>query len=138
MSKDDKIAEGRSQGLLTAYRIAKQAAEEGKDPVATLEAELKYRRITKINIPVTKKELEVAGERYRINAVNSCKALAMVTLWSAFGFGGKKRLPKFADEFERNTDAFFEGYLTWQDVLDTLETECGYKMELSEDLVMRR
>ena len=38
MSKDDKIAEGRSQGLLTAYRIAKQAAEEGKDPV---EAEVK-------------------------------------------------------------------------------------------------
>ena len=125
-------AEGRSQGLLTAYRIAKQAAEEGKDPVATLEAELKYRRITKINIPVTKKELETAGERYRINAVQSCKALAMVTLWSAFGFGGRKRLPKFDDEFTRNTDAFFEGYLTWQDVLDTLETECGYKMELSE------
>ena len=73
MSKDDKIAEGRSQGLLTAYRIAKQAAEEGKDPVATLEAELKYRRITKINIPVTKKELETAGERYRINAVQSCR-----------------------------------------------------------------
>ena len=97
-----------------------------------------YRRITKIMIPVTKKDLEVAGERYRINAVQSCKALAMVTLWSAFGFGGRKRLPKFADEFERNTDAFFEGYLTWQDVLDTLETERGYKMELSDDLVMRR
>ena len=138
MSKTDLIDEGRRQGFLTAYKVVKQAAEEGKDPVAVLKAELDYRKITKIMIPVTKKDLEVAGERYRINAVNSCKALAMVTLWSAFGFGGKKRLPKFADEFERNTDAFFEGYLTWQDVLDTLETECGYKMELSEDLVIRR
>ena len=138
MSKSDILDEGRRQGFIAAYKIVKEAAAEGRDPVATLKAELDYRKITKIMIPVTKKDLEVAGERYRINAVQSCKALAMVTLWSAFGFGGRKRLPKFDDEFTRNTDAFFEGYLTWQDVLDTLETECGYKMELSEDLVMRR
>ena len=138
MSKNDILDEGRRQGFIAAYKIVKEAEDEGKNPVATLKAELDYRKITKIMIPVTKKDLEVAGERYRINAVNSCKALAMVTLWSAFGFGGRKRLPKFADEFERNTNAFFEGYLTWQDVLDTLETECGYKMELSEDLVRRR
>lgn len=65
-------------------------------------------------------------------------ALAMVTLWSAFGFGGRKRLPKFADEYSRNTDAFFEGYLTWADVIETLDKECGMKIDLSDDLAARR
>ena len=138
MSKNDILDEGRRQGFIAAYKIVKEAAADGKDPVATLKAELDYRNITKIMIPVTKKDLEVAGERYRINAVNSCKALAMVTLWSAFGFGGRKRLPKFDDEFTRNTDAFFEGYLTWEDVIETLDKKCDMKIELSDDLEARR
>lgn len=138
MGKTDILDEGRRQGLLTAYKIVKEAAAEGKDPVEILKAEIDFRKITKIMIPVTKKELDIAGERYKENAVNSCMALAMVTLWSAFGFGGRKRLPKFADEYSRNTDAFFEGYLTWADVIETLDKECGMKIDLSDDLVARR
>ena len=54
MSKTDFIDEGRRQGLLTAYKIIKEAQEDGKDPVAVLKAELDFRRITKIMIPVTR------------------------------------------------------------------------------------
>ena len=107
MSKTDFIDEGRRQGLLTAYKIIKEAQEDGKDPVAVLKAELDFRRITKIMIPVTKKELDKAGERYKENAVNSCGALAMLTLWDEFHFG-KKRNERFLDAYTRNTDAFFE------------------------------
>lgn len=137
MSKTDFIDEGRRQGLLTAYKIIKEAQEDGKDPVAVLKAELDFRRITKIMIPVTKKELDKAGERYKENAVNSCGALAMLTLWDEFHFG-KKRNERFLDAYTRNTDAFFEGYLTWQDVIDTLATKCDMKIELSDDLEARR
>lgn len=137
MSKTDLIDEGRRQGFLTAYKVVKQAAEEGKDPVAVLKAELDYRKITKIMIPVTKRELDLAGQRYKENAVNSCGALAMVTLWDEFHFG-KKRNERFLDAYTRNTDAFFEGYLTWEDVIETLATKCDMKIELSDDLEARR
>ena len=137
MGKTDILDEGRRQGLLTAYKIAKEAAAEGKDPVETLKAELDYRKITKIMIPVTKKELEIAGERYKTNAVNSCGALAMVTLWDEFHFG-KVRNERFLDAYTRNTDAFFEGYLTWEDVIETLDKKCDMRIDLSDDLAMRR
>ena len=137
MSKTDFIDEGRRQGLLTAYKIIKEAQEDGKDPVAVLKAELEFRRITKIMIPVTKKELDKAGERYKENAVNSCGALAMLTLWDEFHFG-KKRNERFLDAYTRNTDAFFEGYLTWEDVIETLDEKCDMKIDLSDDLIARR
>ena len=137
MSKTDFIDEGRRQGLLTAYKIIKEAQEDGKDPVAVLKAELEFRRITKIMIPVTKKELDKAGERYKENAVNSCGALAMLTLWDEFHFG-KKRNERFLDAYTRNTDAFFEGYLTWEDVIETLDKKCDMKIDLSDDLLVRR
>ena len=137
MSKTDLIDEGRRQGFLTAYKVVKQATEEGKDPVAVLKAELDYRKITKIMIPVTKKELDLAGQRYKENAVNSCGALAMVTLWDEFHFG-KVRNARFIDAYTRNTNAFFEGYLTWEDVLETLDKKCDIKIDLSDDLAMRR
>ena len=137
MSKTDFIDEGRRQGFLTAYKIVKQAAEEGKDPVAVLKAELDYRKITKIMIPVTKRELDLAGQRYKENAVNSCGALAMLTLWDEFHFG-KKRNERFLDAYTRNTDAFFEGYLTWEDVIETLDKKCDMKIDLSDDLLVRR
>ena len=137
MSKTDFIDEGRRQGLLTAYKIIKEAQEDGKDPVAVLKAELDFRRITKIMIPVTKKELDKAGERYKENAVNSCGALAMLTLWDEFHFG-KKRNERFLDAYTRNTDAFFEGYLTWEDVIETLDKKCDMKIDLSDDLIARR
>ena len=136
-SKTDLIDEGRRQGFLTAYKVVKQAAEEGKDPVAVLKAELDYRKITKIMIPVTKRELDLAGQRYKENAVNSCGALAMVTLWDEFHFG-KVRNARFIDAYTRNTDAFFEGYLTWEDVIETLDKKCDMRIDLSDDLAMRR
>lgn len=137
MGKTDILDEGRRQGLLTAYKIIKEAQEDGKDPVAVLKAELEFRRITKIMIPVTKKELDKAGERYKENAVNSCGALAMLTLWDEFHFG-KKRNERFLDAYTRNTDAFFEGYLTWEDVIETLDKKCDMKIDLSDDLLVRR
>ena len=135
-SKTDLIDEGRRQGFLTAYKIVKQAAEEGKDPVAVLKAELDYRKITKIMIPVTKRELDLAGQRYKENAVNSCGALK-VTLWDTFHFG-KVRNERFLDAYARNTEAFFEGYLTWGDVIKTLDEKCDMKIDLSDDLEARR
>ena len=137
MSKEDQKAFWRSEGMLFAHKIVKTAQAEGGDPVKALEAELKFRKRVRLNTLLTKKELEEANKRYLANAIESCGALAMVTLWDEFHFG-KVRNARFIDAYTRNTDAFFEGYLTWEDVIETLDKKCDMKIELSDDLEARR
>ena len=137
MSKEDQKAFWRSEGMLFAHKIIKTAQAEGRDPVKALEAELAFRKRVKLDTLLTKKELEEANKRYLANAIESCGALAMVTLWDEFHFG-KVRNARFIDAYTRNTDAFFEGYLTWEDVIETLATKCDMKIELSDDLEARR
>jgi len=137
MSKLDILNEGREQGMLFAHKIVKTAQMEGRDPVKALEDELAFRKRIKLDTLLTKKELEEANKRYLANAIESCGALAMVTLWDEFHFG-KVRNARFIDAYTRNTDAFFEGYLTWEDVLETLDKKCDIKIDLSDDLAMRR
>ncbi len=137
MSKEDQKAFWRSEGMLFAHKIVKTAQAEGRDPVKALEDELKFRKRVRLNTLLTKKELEEANKRYLANAIESCGALAMVTLWDEFHFG-KVRNARFIDAYTRNTDAFFEGYLTWEDVIETLDKKCDMRIDLSDDLAMRR
>lgn len=131
MSKLDILAEGREQGMLFAHKIIKTAQMEGRDPVKALEDELAFRKRVRLDTLLTKRELEEANKRYLANAIESCGALAMVTLWDEFHFG-KVRNARFIDAYTRNTDAFFEGYLTWEDVIETLDEKCDMKIELSD------
>ena len=123
--------------MLFAHKIIKTAQMEGRDPVKALENELAFRKRIKLDTLLTKKELEAANKRYLANAIESCGALAMVTLWDEFHFG-KVRNARFIDAYTRNTDAFFEGYLTWEDVIETLDKKCDMRIDLSDDLAMRR
>ena len=138
MSKEDQKAFWRSEGMLFAHKIVKTAQAEGRDPVKALEEELAFRKRVKLDTLLTKKELDKACENYKAAMLDSVTALALATLWDEFGFGGKRRLPRFADAFKRNVEAFFEGNLTWEMIEDTLKTECGITIDLSDDLAARR
>ena len=138
MSKEDQKAFWRSEGMLFAHKIVKTAQAEGRDPVKALEDELAFRKRIRLDTLLTKKELDKAGENYKAAMLDSVTALALATLWDEFGFGGKRRLPRFADAFQRNVEAFFEGNLTWEMIEDTLKTECGITIDLSDDLAARR
>ena len=39
---------------------------------------------------------------------------------------------------QADVEAFFEGNLTWEMIEDTLKTECGITIDLSDDLAARR
>ena len=138
MSKEDQKAFWRSEGMLFAHKIIKTAQAEGRDPVKALEDELAFRKRIRLDTLLTKKELDKACENYKAAMLDSVTALALATLWDEFGFGGKRRLPRFADAFRRNVEAFFEGNLTWEMIEDTLDKECGIKIDLSDDLAARR
>ena len=138
MSKEDQKAFWRSEGMLFAHKIIKTAQAEGRDPVKALEDELAFRKRVRLDTLLTKKELDKACENYKAAMLDSVTALALATLWDEFGFGGKRRLPRFADAFQRNVEAFFEGNLTWGMIEETLKTECGITIDLSDDLAARR
>lgn len=138
MSREDQKAFWRSEGMLFAHKIIKTAQAEGRDPVKALEDELAFRKRVKLDTLLTKKELDKACENYKAAMLDSVTALALATLWDEFGFGGKRRLPRFADAFQRNVEAFFDGNLTWEMIEDTLKTECGITIDLSDDLAARR
>ena len=70
--------------------------------------------------------------------LDSVTDLALATSGEEFGFGGQRRLPRAEDAFQRNVEAFFEGNLTWEMIEDTLKTECGITIDLSDDLAARR
>ena len=138
MSKEDQKAFWRSEGMLFAHKIIKTAQAEGRDPVKALEDELAFRKRIRLDTILTKKELDKACENYKAAMLDSVTALALATLWDEFGFGGKRRLPRFADAFRRNVEAFFEGNLTWEMIEETLKAECGITIDLSDDLAARR
>lgn len=137
MSKLDILNEGREQGIHFAYKIVKSAQAEGKDPKKALDRELSFRKRTSIRTLLTQKEITETNERFLDNAINACAVLAMATLWDVFGFG-KVRNARFMDAYSRNTEAFFEGNLTWEDLLKLLDEKCDMKIDLSDDLAARR
>lgn len=137
MSKLDILNEGREQGIHFAYKIVKSAQAEGKDPKKALDRELSFRKRTNIRTLLTQKEITETNERFLDNAINACAVLAMATLWDVFGFG-KVRNARFMDAYSRNTEAFFEGNLTWEDLLKLLDEKCDMKIDLSDDLEARR
>lgn len=137
MSKLDILNEGREQGIHFAYKIVKSAQAEGKDPKKALDRELSFRKRTNIRTLLTQKEITETNERFLDNAINACAVLAMATLWDVFGFG-KVRNARFMDAYSRNTEAFFEGNLTWEDLLKLLDEKCDMEIDLSDDLAMRR
>ena len=135
MSKLDILNEGRQQGMLFAHKIMKQAQDKGEDPVAALEHELKFRKRLGLDVLITEKELSDAYDKYRLDAVHISMAVAMIVLWDDFGFGGKIRLPKFISECKTYMDAIAEGSIVWDDIVQTLDEQCGMKINITEDFM---
>lgn len=137
-SKLDILNEGRSQGMLFAHKIVKAAQDAGKDPVAALEHELRFRKRLSLDVLVTEKELEDAYNKYRLDAVHIAMAVAMIVLWDVFGFGGKRRLPRFMKECNTYMAAIAEGSLVWDDITTTLAEKCGMIIDITEDFRRRK
>lgn len=67
MGKLNDIQEGRMQGLLLAQKIVKESGVEG------LDADIKHRNITGVNLNITKKDLDAISRQTQIY----CNALAI-------------------------------------------------------------
>ena len=78
MGKQNDLIEGRNQGILYAYNIAKEKGIEA------LEEEIRYRNITNVNILVPKAEMIKESEKIRAYCTTVAIVVALATLASEY------------------------------------------------------
>lgn len=132
MSKSDQIALGRNQGLVFALKIAAEAQQAGKDPVEELRRELRARKLMKLQILATQKELDKASETIKATTAKTMLSTCMVVLWEQFGFG-KVRLTRLMEHFMTYVMALNEGSIGWFDITDLLYEKTGITIDLTDD-----
>ena len=132
MSKSDQIALGRNQGLAFALKIAAEAQQAGKDPVEELRRELRARKLMKLQILATQKELDKASETIKATTAKTMLSACMVVLWEQFGFG-KVRLTRLMEHFMTYVMALNEGSIGWFDITDLLYEKTGITIDLTDD-----
>lgn len=141
MGKIDLMLEYRMQGLTLGYDIAKQAKEDGADPVEALDRELKLRRRYNTTVCYSHAEWEKDHKEAVLTTYKLAVIIAMATLWGEFGFGGRKRLPDFFDSYLRYVMAIGKGPeaggTSIDELIKTLEEKAGAVIDLdSKDFVV--
>lgn len=126
MGKIDATTQARMDGMAYALRIAQKEGVEG------LEKELKRRGITGINLPVSHKEIDKELEKIKMQVLDTVLAMSCMVLRSDFGFG-KRRLDKFKEQFNFNTECLMDGHITWADILETIKDEVGIELMIREN-----
>ena len=123
MAKENKEERARREGMSYALRIAKERGIDG------LEEELKYRGATQLPIGVNRSACDEVIENIKGNTIDTIMIMACMVLRDEFGFG-TKRLAQFIDRFNTKTDCLCDDYCTWQDLIDTIEAECGITLRI--------
>jgi hypothetical protein len=109
--KVSDLMTGRNDGLLMAYKIAKEGGIEA------LEKEIRYRNISGISLNLTQKEIKEASYTANLRATEVAITISLLTLMDEFCFS-KFQANKFKDSFDRkvedvlNNDSSLEEYLT--------------------------
>ncbi len=134
MAKDRQL-EGHKQGMAYAYQIITKC-EPGKEREALAE-EIKFRGLLNVPITVPRRTIEEAIEKMKLNTIQTMLAMWCMVLHDEFGFG-KKRLQQAVERFNLKVDCLCEGYVTWQDYIDTLKDEVDIELEITNLVAGRR
>jgi hypothetical protein len=86
---------GRNDGMLMAYKIAKE------DGIEALEKEIRYRNITGISLNLTQQEIKDASYKAHVRATEVAIAISLVTLMDEFCFT-RSQMHKFKAAFDAN------------------------------------
>lgn len=87
----------------------------------------KIKRKPNDEIRLKVRELDKVKEKATIEAIEVMTIFPLLALRDSEGFG-KKRLMRFKDKFEEITQAYFEGYITLEDVRQVLIDEVGIEI----------
>lgn len=128
MSKVQDMARARADGLDMALRIVRDAQKAGKDPAEAIEKELRFRGYSGVAGNLTEAEYNHDTLRIKAYTIMTIKAVAMISVWEAFGFG-KSRLDRLDQQMEIYAKALLKEEITWTDVLEMLEEKLQRKVK---------
>lgn len=94
-----------------------------KAKMKKLKLQIKQQPITLTHSKIEKIKMDATD-----NALSILTVFSMMALRDEFGFG-KKRLEKFYKKFFDLNESFKLGYITLNDIVDTLEQETGIKFD---------
>lgn len=120
------------EGFAWAVELANKAKEKGEDPWMVLNTELKMRQRTGVFIFRKMRDALVEDATYKMVAVATMKAVALICLWEEFDFG-PKRMQRFQECYTRYVNSLFEGKTQWSAVFELLESK-GMTVDLQEDI----
>lgn len=126
MSKMSKQMEWHMQGFAKACVIAKT---QGID---ALEQEIKFRNLTQVPITVSQGDVDRATRHIAELLQEKVLILACAVLHDEFGFG-KKRVQQFMDRFDSKAECIQDGFVSFNDYVDTLNEELQIKLVKRED-----
>lgn len=123
MSKLDEFMEGRTAGLLLAYKIVCEGGIEA------LEKEIKFRNRTKINTNMDMKNLDKASQKIKEHTIDSLTVINVSVLHDEFGFG-QKRVSRYLKKFMSIAEALIGDYASMQDYVDMVHEELGIDLKI--------
>lgn len=126
MSKMSKEEVARYEGMMQAFRIAKERGLDG------LEKDLKFRGVFGCPCKVDPKDLQQFSINIKEHSVDTFMVMTCVTLHDLFGFG-RKRLEEFIERWNLKASCICEGYTDWNEQLEILREECKLYLDISFD-----
>ena len=123
----DKEEQARREGMAYALRVAKEKGIE------ELEKDLKMRNATKIPVAVQRKDVMSLVGELQENCYKTALLMMSFIVHDQFGFG-KKRLSKIMDKFDEAAHDLEEGWISWDDIIEIMEDECGMKYSVPDEI----
>ena len=127
------LNQGRIQGEALGLRLALEAENKGLKVSDYIQADIRFRTLIGLQIPMSRTEIEEATKTLDRYATELEMGITLFTLWQDFDFG-KIRINRFMEKRDINTEAINEGSIDWEDVLEVL-TKRGAEFDFDKALI---
>ena len=139
MSKHDRDGEYRLQGLEFAYRLAKAAKDEGKDPVEELLREIKFRRPSGVTTLTAGELMTQSKFLHDSDAIKAYTMKTMLAVATACFFEmtdcGHDEMSEYMDAFNRYADGLVDKHFGWTDILNMVYERTGITLDLPDEVL---
>lgn len=138
MSKHDRDAGFRLQGFEAAYRLAKAAQDEGKDPVVELREEFLHRRRSGVTCLTAGELMDRKKWLHDSDAIKVYTMKTMLAVATACYYEqtncSQDEMMEYMKAYNRYADGLVAGDFGWEDILQMVYEETGLTLELPEEI----
>jgi len=128
MAKVTKEQLARLEGMKYAYEFVKNHSVE------ELKKEIDFRGATNLPFSISKQSVIDFEEETKQRIISTVMLMSVLVLREEFGFG-EKRIDKFSNKFEENSNQLLTGDLTWRDTYEAMVEEVGFRLNIDDEIL---